>query len=93
MTLIEDQKTSITKIKKTFAFFNNTTVKKDDPGIHMDSCHSSSKLGNTERFDTDLMRRARIIDATSAGTAVFEIDIDKTYSKRGGKNNCLQPFN
>lgn len=84
MALTEDQKTSITKIKETFAHFNGTMVKKDDPVIHMDPCHSTKQMGNTERFDTDLMRRARIIDATSAGTAVFEIDIGKTYSNWRG---------
>lgn len=92
MALTEDQKTSITKIKETFAHFNGTMVKKDDPVIHMDPCHSTKQMGNTERFDTDLMRRARIIDATSAGTAVFEIDIGKTYSNWRGKNRSIGRF-
>lgn len=31
------------------------------------------------------MRRVRVIDATSAGTAVLELDVGNEYSNRGGK--------
>lgn len=38
-----------------------------------------------QQFDADLMRRVRVIDATSAGTAVLELDMGNEYSNRGGK--------
>ena len=87
MALTDDQQTSIKKIKEIFAQFNDTKTKADDTVGPLESVSYRGKLiRKIERFDTDLMRKARVIDATSAGTAVIEVDLSKAYSNRRGKD-------
>ena len=37
-----------------------------------------------QQFDSDLITRANVVDANSAGIAVFEVDIGEEYSNPAG---------
>ena len=37
-----------------------------------------------QQFDADLISRAKVVDATSAGTVVFELDVGEEYSNNAG---------
>lgn len=41
--------------------------------------------GRKKRLDSDLMRRGRIIDATSAGTVIIESKVGNAYTNRRGE--------
>ena len=47
--------------------------------LSLQEAHSIS-----QQFDADLTRRAQLLDATSAGTAVFELEIGEEYSNAAG---------
>lgn len=62
-------------------------MKCDLPMYDMALNHGNSKLTCKTNFDSDLMRRARIIDASSAGTAIVEIYLGHEYSNEGGETH------
>lgn len=42
-------------------------------------------MDEKKQFDSDLMRRARVIDATSAGAVIIELEVGNAYANRRGK--------
>lgn len=66
----EDANDAVTKLRGHIENFNRKA--------------SQKPVGSVKSFDTDLMRRARVIGATWAGTAAIEIYLGLEYGNAGG---------
>ncbi|KAL8880116.1 MAG: hypothetical protein Q9192_008089, partial [Flavoplaca navasiana] len=75
----EDQ--AVAKIRRAFEIVSQT-ASKGSQAISPDiiCTPGSENGGGTDHFDSDLMRRARVIKASSAGSAVVEIEVGMEYS-------------
>ena len=90
MSLTRDQEISVAKIKETYAYFSDSVVAGTRPVNVLGSLLVLSQANKeTKYFDSDLMQRACVIDATSAGTAVIEIELGKAYANHRGKRRFL----
>ena len=83
----KNSESSVAKIREVFDYFNRT-VNPSDPVRQSDRFEVHNKLiPDLKPFDADLMSRARVIDATPAGTSTIELDIGTEYANKRG-NIC-----
>ncbi len=80
----EDQ--AVAKIRRTVDSFCKTATKRSQP-ISSGLCpESGSKdTDGTQQFDLDLMSRVHIIEASSSGSVIVEIEVGMQYANSAGK--------
>ena len=80
----EDQ--AVAKIRRNFESFCKTATKRSQTissGLCQES--GSKETNGTQQFDLDLMSRAHVIEASSSGSAIIEIEVGMQYSNSAGK--------
>ena len=80
----EDQ--AVAKIRRTVDSFCKTATKRSQPISSGLSPESGSKdTDGTQQFDLDLMSRVHIIEASSSGSVIVEIEVGMQYANSAGK--------
>lgn len=82
----EDQ--AVAKIRRTVDLFCRTATKRSQTISSGLSQESGSKDTNgTQQFDLDLMSRVHVIEATSSGSVIVEIEVGMQYANSAGKTS------
>ena len=89
MPQTQDKHALIARVQNFLSDFGTETEKRNKPVHYILKANSETTSISTndcnQQFDADFMRRAKVIDATSAGTVVLELEIGDEYSNAGGK--------
>lgn len=81
----KDRNIAVTKIRQSFENFNRRALERSASVRYALSTLFIGVLTKVKRFDSDLMRRARITDASSVGISAVEIYLGLEYSNEAGE--------